>query len=113
MFGGLVSFVNNLKPESSSAIKKLSSGGINSVMITGDNFLTAYSISKKSNIIPKKSIFVKVFFKSLDEIGFKVFEDINMFKKENPTPIIPNENCKFCNFLNLYFKLFSLLKIIY
>ena len=37
---------NKIKPVSSSVIEKLSDAGIRSVMVTGDNPLTAISIGK-------------------------------------------------------------------
>ena len=45
-FNGFFIMENKIKPVSSSVIKKLSDAGIRSVMVTGDNPLTAISIGK-------------------------------------------------------------------
>ena len=45
---------NDLKPQTIGAISDLQNAEINSVMITGDNLLTAISVGKKCGIINDK-----------------------------------------------------------
>lgn len=50
-FLGLVFFKNELKPCSKSAIESLRQGGINSVMVTGDNVWNGLHVAKKCGIV--------------------------------------------------------------
>lgn len=50
-FLGLVILENRLKPDTTSIINNLSAANIRSVMVTGDNILTALSVARDCNII--------------------------------------------------------------
>lgn len=50
-FLGLVILENRLKPDTTSIINSLSAANIRSIMVTGDNILTALSVARDCNII--------------------------------------------------------------
>lgn len=52
-FLGFIILENKLKPVTNSVIEHLHSANIKTVMITGDNILTAISVAKQCNIIEK------------------------------------------------------------
>ncbi|XP_074655919.1 polyamine-transporting ATPase 13A3-like [Tubulanus polymorphus] len=51
IFLGLIIMVNKLKPESKPVINTLTKAGIRSVMVTGDNILTALSVARDCHIV--------------------------------------------------------------
>ena len=46
-FLGFLIFANQLKPVSKNCIKQLHEGGVDTIMATGDNILTAVSVARK------------------------------------------------------------------
>jgi cation-transporting ATPase 13A2 len=50
-FVGFIIFENKLKPTTTAVLKELSSANIPSIMVTGDNILTAISVSRKCGLI--------------------------------------------------------------
>ena len=50
-FCGFIVMQNCLKLATKSVIDKLTKGGIRSVMVTGDNMLTAVSVARECNMI--------------------------------------------------------------
>ncbi|XP_078491913.1 polyamine-transporting ATPase 13A3 [Ciona intestinalis] len=50
-FLGLIALQNKLKPQSKGALEKLDTANIRSVMVTGDNLLTALSVAHESGMI--------------------------------------------------------------
>ncbi len=66
IFLGFIVFENKLKEESPVAIKTLGQALIRSVMVTGDNVLTAINVSRKCGIVSEDC---KVFFPVNDAVG--------------------------------------------
>ena len=66
IFLGFIVFENKLKEESPVAIKRLGQAHIRSVMVTGDNVLTAINVSRKCGIVSEDC---KVFFPVNDIVG--------------------------------------------
>lgn len=60
-FYGLLIMQNKIKPETTPVINELKSASISTVMVTGDNLLTALCVARKCGIVPKnnKVIFVE------------------------------------------------------
>uniref|UniRef100_A0A1B6M2J0 Cation-transporting ATPase n=2 Tax=Graphocephala atropunctata TaxID=36148 RepID=A0A1B6M2J0_9HEMI len=54
-FLGLLLIQNNLKPKSCEVISELQTARIKCVMVTGDNLLTAVSVSRECGILPRES----------------------------------------------------------
>ena len=52
-FLGLVVLENRLKPVSSAVLKELQGAKIRTVMVTGDNILTAVSVAKDCGLVPQ------------------------------------------------------------
>ena len=52
-FLGLVVLENRLKPASSAVLKELQGAKIRTVMVTGDNILTAVSVAKDCGLVPQ------------------------------------------------------------
>lgn len=66
IFLGFIVFENKLKEESPVAIKTLGAAHIRSVMVTGDNVLTAINVSRKCGIVSEDC---QVFFPVNDTVG--------------------------------------------
>jgi magnesium-transporting ATPase (P-type) len=60
-FYGFLIMQNMMKPETTPVINELRSAGIATVMVTGDNLLTALCVGRKCGMVPKgnKVIFVE------------------------------------------------------
>lgn len=58
---GLAVFENRVKPRTASTIAKLSNAEIRTVMITGDNILTACSVGKSCGMVDPRSIVLQAF----------------------------------------------------
>lgn len=54
-FVGFIIFENKLKPTTAAVLKELAQSGIGSVMVTGDNILTAISVSRNCGLINKSA----------------------------------------------------------
>ena len=52
-FLGLVVLENRLKPVSSAVLRELQGAKIRTVMVTGDNILTAVSVAKDCGLVPQ------------------------------------------------------------
>ena len=65
-FVGFLVFKNNLKPQSTSVVQELHLANIKSVMITGDNILTAVAVSAELEKTVFKSCFPDIYKKLLN-----------------------------------------------
>lgn len=54
-FVGFIIFENKLKPSTAGVLKELKSSNIGSIMVTGDNILTAVSVAKNCDLIDKNA----------------------------------------------------------
>lgn len=54
-FVGFIIFENKLKPTTAGVLKELKSSNISSIMVTGDNILTAVSVAKNCDLIDKNA----------------------------------------------------------
>ncbi|PFH55753.1 hypothetical protein XA68_17685 [Ophiocordyceps unilateralis] len=54
-FIGFIIFENKLKPTTAAVLKGLSDSGIGSVMVTGDNILTAISVARESGLLDRNA----------------------------------------------------------
>lgn len=54
-FLGFIIFENKLKPTTAAVLKELTQANINSVMVTGDNILTAISVARNCGLIDKNA----------------------------------------------------------
>ncbi|KAF4585430.1 P-type ATPase [Ophiocordyceps camponoti-floridani] len=52
-FAGFIIFENKLKPTTAGVLKELSDSGIGTVMVTGDNILTAVSVARESGLLDR------------------------------------------------------------
>ncbi len=52
IFAGFIVMQNSLKEATIPVIKELTAGEIRSVMVTGDNMLTALSVARECGMIP-------------------------------------------------------------
>lgn len=59
-FYGLLIMQNMIKPETTPVIVELMNAGLRTVMVTGDNLLTAICVARKCNMVPKKHKIVLV-----------------------------------------------------
>jgi magnesium-transporting ATPase (P-type) len=55
IFYGLLIMQNMIKPETTPIIAELTRAGIGSVMVTGDNLLTAICVARKCGMVPKSN----------------------------------------------------------
>ncbi|XP_022090369.1 probable cation-transporting ATPase 13A3 [Acanthaster planci] len=60
IFLGLLIMQNKLKPETKPVIQELQAAGIRTVMVTGDNILTAINVARKCDMIPAGEDIVRV-----------------------------------------------------
>lgn len=59
MFDGFLVLLNCLKPETTHVIEELHSADLRTVMITGDNIMTALSVAKDCKMIkPNEKIYI-------------------------------------------------------
>jgi magnesium-transporting ATPase (P-type) len=65
-FLGLLVMQNQLKDASAAVLQELRSANIRSLMVTGDNLLTAIAVSRDCHLLPKKT---PVFIVSVDTSG--------------------------------------------
>ncbi|PHH68720.1 hypothetical protein CDD80_7287 [Ophiocordyceps camponoti-rufipedis] len=54
-FAGFIIFENKLKPTTAAVLKELSDSGIGTVMVTGDNILTAVSVARESGLLDRNA----------------------------------------------------------
>lgn len=54
-FLGFIIFENKLKPTTAAVLKELHDSNIASVMVTGDNILTAISVARESGLIDRSA----------------------------------------------------------
>ncbi|KAK6952288.1 hypothetical protein Daesc_006823 [Daldinia eschscholtzii] len=54
-FVGFIIFENKLKPTTAAVLKELTQSNITSIMVTGDNILTAISVARNSGLIEKNA----------------------------------------------------------
>lgn len=54
-FVGFIIFENKLKPTTAAVLKELTQSNIGSVMVTGDNILTAISVSRNCGLVDKNA----------------------------------------------------------
>lgn len=54
-FLGFIIFENKLKPTTAGVLKELHESNIESVMVTGDNILTAISVARESGLIDREA----------------------------------------------------------
>lgn len=54
-FAGFIIFENKLKPTTSAVIKELLDSNIGTVMVTGDNILTAISVARECGLIERSA----------------------------------------------------------
>ena len=54
IFLGFILMINKIKEKTLETITQLSEANIRSIMVTGDNILTAISVAKESSIISKE-----------------------------------------------------------
>ncbi|XXH00267.1 D-3-phosphoglycerate dehydrogenase 2 [Hypoxylon texense] len=54
-FLGFIIFENKLKPTTAAVLKELTQSNINSIMVTGDNILTAISVARNCGLIDKNA----------------------------------------------------------
>ncbi len=59
-FYGFLIMENKIKPETEQVIKELRGAGLRTVMVTGDNLLTAVNVSRTCGIVGKKSKIILV-----------------------------------------------------
>lgn len=52
-FVGFIIFENKLKPTTDAVLKELRQSNIGSIMVTGDNILTAISVARNCSLIDK------------------------------------------------------------
>lgn len=81
---GLLAIQDSIKPEAIQTINKIKQSGIKTVMITGDNMLTAKSIAKqvgisefKANVMPDEKLQIVKDYQSKSEIVAMVGDGIN------------------------------------
>jgi cation-transporting ATPase 13A3/4/5 len=79
-FVGFVVFENKLKPGTIKVIKKLTEANIIQVMVTGDNVLTACSVSRECGIVTKRVFWPKLIGFCHEENARIIWEDL-----EDPT----------------------------
>lgn len=61
-FVGFIVFENKLKPTSAGVLKELMDSDIGTVMVTGDNILTAISVARECNLLdPQAHCFIPKF----------------------------------------------------
>ena len=54
-FVGFIVFENKLKPTTSGVIEELQNSNIGTVMVTGDNILTAISVARECTLLPRNA----------------------------------------------------------
>ncbi len=59
-FYGFLIMQNKIKPETEPVIKELKSAGLRTVMVTGDNLLTAVNVGRTCGLVGKKSKIILV-----------------------------------------------------
>lgn len=52
-FVGFIIFENKLKPTTAAVLKELNQSNIGSIMVTGDNILTAISVARNCNLVER------------------------------------------------------------
>lgn len=82
-FLGLISMQNKIKNDTKPVIEDLNRNKIKSVMVTGDNPLTAVSVARQCSMIPKS----RVFLGSVSEEGI-MWKDINSNDTLDPNTLI-------------------------
>lgn len=76
LFLGFIVFENKIKPETKPVIEELKSAGIPSIMCTGDNILTAISVSKEASILESNEYcFVPIFNEDQDKLEWECVDD--------------------------------------
>ena len=95
IFLGLLIVQNKLKPETNPTLNILEQAGLKMVMATGDNILTAISVSKECELIKKKSL---VYSCEIDGNNL-VWNTVENFDEEDPgefiiEPILEEKNNK-------------------
>ncbi|KAK9679165.1 hypothetical protein K7432_016381 [Basidiobolus ranarum] len=91
-FLGFIVFENKLKPTTAGVIDELTDAKIRKVMCTGDNILTAISVSRECGIIdPQSQVFIPRMFESANEVENKIiWEDVDCSAiKLNPETLFP------------------------
>ncbi|ORY01301.1 putative Ca2+ pump [Basidiobolus meristosporus CBS 931.73] len=91
-FLGFIVFENKLKPTTAGVIDQLADAKIRKVMCTGDNILTAISVSRECGIIdPQSQVFVPRMFESANQLENKIiWEDVDHSAiKLNPETLFP------------------------
>ncbi|XP_054745441.1 polyamine-transporting ATPase 13A3 isoform X2 [Anastrepha obliqua] len=73
-FLGFVVLENRLKPDTSEVIRSLTAANIRTVMITGDNILTAISVARDCGIVPPDQAVVTVNVRHLPEKEKNIYE---------------------------------------
>jgi cation-transporting ATPase 13A3/4/5 len=54
-FVGFIIFENKLKPSTAGVLKELRDSNIGTVMVTGDNILTAISVARESGLLDRQA----------------------------------------------------------
>ena len=70
-FLGFVVFENRLKPETKPVLHQLTKANIRSIMVTGDNLLTAISVARESELLPNNSNLIVISLAPNQELVFK------------------------------------------
>ncbi|GMM43332.1 putative acid anhydride hydrolase [Hanseniaspora uvarum] len=76
MFLGFIIFENKIKPQSRPVIMELKNAGIPSIMCTGDNILTAISVSKEASILRNEEYcFVPIFNEDQEKLQWECVDN--------------------------------------
>uniref|UniRef100_A0A915JPN3 P-type ATPase n=1 Tax=Romanomermis culicivorax TaxID=13658 RepID=A0A915JPN3_ROMCU len=89
-FRGLIILENRLKPETTPVISQLSRADVRSIMVTGDNILTAVSVGRECGILHENKRLYVV------EICDEVIFDAKTAEEPSP-PVIKIKRDKFCS----------------
>lgn len=88
-FVGFIIFENKLKPTTAAVLKELRQSNIGSIMVTGDNILTATSVARNCSLIDKDAhCFVPHFAegKAPSHVSKRVTENAHYFLGDNRNP---------------------------
>ncbi|CAI5756413.1 unnamed protein product [Candida verbasci] len=89
-FVGFLIFQNKLKPSTKGTLEKLTAAKIRTIMCTGDNLLTAISVSREAGLIPTSDqVFVPVFDNKEQSLFWQELNDA-----ENRLDLFEVNSCK-------------------
>eukprot|EP00731_Ephydatia_muelleri_P014339 Em0008g59a len=105
-FSGLIIMKNSLKPETTPVISVLKNANIRTVMVTGDNLLTAVCVARECGMIPRRhrAIVMKAEVEAHNPLPVITYEPLNsdgsvsdgqeMMQIDKPVPVAGTEDLK-------------------